>query len=339
MTIKDFLKSKYFFIQLILACILAVVILWFSLKLLDIFTHHGRTITVPNLKGLYEEDVKTILDNANLNYTIHDSIYDETRKRGTVAAQEPSPENEVKRGRTIYITMVAKLPEMVTVPDLADLSLRQAIALLHNHGLKVGKLNYVPSIAKNAVIEQKYNNGAIEPGTMLEKGTAIDLVLGEGLSSSKAPVPFIIGKTRQEALMEINQAALNPGNEIFLDDDSVNVKVYRQRPDVTKQTTYLNMGSTVDIYYRSVNEVDFDEHLERLLNVDIPLLYGKTPENARELIKRSSLTVGNEIFENNVSEEKARVHRQEPDYFEETRAKRGSSINLWYRAIEDFEDE
>ncbi len=339
MTFKEFIKSKYFFIQLGLAAILAIVILWFSLKLLDIYTFHGRTITVPDLEGLYEEDVRTVLDDLNLNYNIHDSIYDESRKRGTVAAQEPSPGNEVKRGRTIYITMVAELPEMVTVPDLTDLSLRQAIALLHNHGLKVGKLEYVPSIAKNAVLEQKYNHGAVKPGTMLEKGSKIDLVLGEGLSETKVPVPFIIGKTRQEALMEINRAGLNLGIEEFLDDDSVNVKVYEQIPCVLEETKHLNMGSTVNVYYRSADEFDFDEYLEEILSVEIPLLYGKSPEEAREIIKQSSLTIGQETFENNVSEEDARVHKQEPDYFEEMHAKRGSKINLWYRAIEDFDDE
>ncbi len=339
MTFKDFIKSKYFFIQLFLAAVLAIIIFWLSLRFLDIYTLHGRTITVPDLEGLYEEDVKTLLDDLNLNYTIHDSIYDETRKRGTVAAQEPVAETDVKRRRTIYLTMVAKLPEMVTVPDLTDLTLRQAIALLNNHGLKVGNLEYAPSIAKNAVIKQKYKHGTIKPGTMLETGTPIDLVLGDGMSESHVPAPFIIGLTRQEARMQINRASLNLGNEIYLDDDSVNVKVYKQEPDPLKDAAKLKLGSTVNIYYRSADEFDFDGYLEQILSVDVPILYGKPPEEARKTIEQSFLKVGNEIFEKEVSEENARVYKQEPDYFDVTSVRRGTEINLWYRALKDFDDE
>ncbi len=340
MTIKEFIKSKYFFIQLFLAVILAIIILWLSLRLLDVYTLHGRTITVPDLEGLYEEDVKTLLGSLNLDYALQDSIYDDSRKRGTVAAQEPIPGNEVKRGRTIYLTMIAKLPEMVTVPDLTDLTLRQAIALLNNHGLKVGKLEYTPSIAKNAVIKQKYNHGTIKPGTKLEKNTKIDLVLGDGHATSKVTVPLVVGMARQEAQNEINRASLNIGNEIFLDDDSVNVKVYRQEPDVLHSTKFLNIGSTIDIYYRSVKDFDFESYLNEILMVDVPLLYGKSPEEARAIIKQSFLKVGNEVFEKDVSEEDARVHRQKPDYFDDVMTiKRGSEINLWYRPLEDFDDD
>ncbi len=339
MTFKDFIKSKYLFIQLFLATVLVIIILWLSLKFLDIYTLHGRTITVPDLEGLYEEDVETLLGDQNLNYTIHDSIYDESRTRGTVAAQEPFAGTEVKRRRTIYLTMVAKLPEMVTVPDLTDLTLRQAIALLNNHGLKVGKLEYAPSIAKNAVIKQKYKHGTIKPGTMLETGTPIDLVLGDGMSESKVPVPFIIGLTRQEAQMEINRASLNLGNEIYLDHDSVNVKVYKQEPDAFNDTVNLTLGSTVNIYYRSADEFDFESYLEEILSVDVPILYGKPPEEARKNIEQSFLKVGNEIFEKEVSEEDARVYRQEPDYFDVVSVRRDTEINLWYRALEDFDDE
>ncbi len=339
MTLKEFLKSKYFFIQLLLAAFLAIAILWLALKFLDIYTLHSRTIEVPDLERLDKEDAQTVLDDNNLNYNIRDSIYDADREKGTVAAQDPAAGNEVKRGRTIYLTTVAELPEMVTMPELTDLSLRQAIAILDNHGLKVGELEYVSNIAKNAVIEQKYKDGAIEPETKLEKGTPIDLVLGDGLSAEKVPVPFVVGLDRHEAMMKINRASLNLGEEIYLDDDTVNVKVYEQEPSALEEVPQIEMGRTVDLYYRSVEEFDFESYLEEIQMVDVPLLYGKTPEEARELIRESSLTVGSEVFENDVSEEDARVYEQDPDYFDELQIKRGSEINIWYRALEDFDEE
>ncbi len=339
MNLKEFFKSKYFFTQLILAGILAIVILWLSLKFLDIYTLHGQTIEVPDLEGLYKEDVITLLEDRNLNYDIHDSIYDPEREKETVAAQDPLPGINVKRGRTIYLTMVARLPEKTVMPQLTDLSLRHALTLLETHGLKVGKLEYVPNIAKNAVLEQKYKHGTIKPGTKIEKGTPIDLVLGKGLTSEKVPVPFVIGMTREEALMEINRSSLNIGEEEYLDNDSVNVKVYQQRPDVLEKTSYLKMQSTVDLYYRSADDFDFDSYMDEIMMVEIPLLYGKSPEEARDVIKKSSLKVGDEVFEKNATEEDGKVYEQKPDYFEQKSIKRGSKINLWYRTLEDFDDD
>ncbi len=338
MTFKEFLKSKYFIIQLSLAVLAFIFILWLSLKFLEMYTHHGRTTTVPDLEGLHEEEVETLLDELNLNYAIHDSIYDLSRKRGTVAAQEPFSGNEVKRGRTIYLTIVAELPEQIVMPELTDLSLRQALAILKNHGLEVGELKYKPNIAKNAVIEQKYNQGIIEPGTIIEIGTPIDLVLGKGLDSSKVSVPFFIGKTRHEALMEISRASLNLGREIYMDEDSINVKVYRQNPSVIEEVPYVNMGSNVDLYYRSTNEFDFDSYLDEIMNVDVPILYGKSPKEVRNIIKESYVVIGNEIFQKDADENNARVYKQEPDYFEKTKMERGSKINIWYKALEDFEE-
>ncbi len=339
MTFKEFIKSKYFFIQLGLAAILFVIILWLSLRFLDLYTLHGHSIEVPDLEDLKKEEAITIINDLNLNYTIRDSIYDQDREKGSIAAQDPLPGNEVKRGRNIYLTMVATMPEKVTMPDLTDLSLRQAISILNNHGLKVGELKHVHHIAKNAVVDQKFKDGTINPGTLVEKGTHIDLILGKGLSESETPTPFVIGKTREEALMEINRASLNIGKEEYLDDDSTNVRVYKQNPGVIEETVYLRLGSTVDLYYRSEETFDFESYLEEIMQVDVPILYGKSVEEAHEAIKNAALVIGKEVFENNVSKENAKVYDQNPDYFESPKIKRGEKINIWYRAIEDFDED
>ncbi|MFW5707344.1 MAG: PASTA domain-containing protein, partial [Bacteroidota bacterium] len=203
MKLISFLKSKTFRNHFLLALALGIALLWFSLKALDIYTRHDRTIEVPNLDGIDQEQAEEILRDMNLRPVVNDSIFDTSREKGSVASQNPAPGVEVKRNRTIYLTTVAILPEMVAMPDLTDLSFRQAQSLLYTYGLKVGNLEYVPSIARNAVLEQKYNQGAIQPGTPVEKGTAIDLVLGTGEGSQYTNVPLVIGKTREEAIMLI----------------------------------------------------------------------------------------------------------------------------------------
>lgn len=334
MSLITFLKSKTFRYHLLIAIGSGVILLWLSLRLLDIYTRHGKTIEVPDLDGLSKNDAMQVLSRMDLRPVINDSIFDTTREKGSVASQNPEAGVEVKRNRAIYLTTVAILPEMVAMPDLIDLSFRQAEALIQAYGLRVGKLEYVPSIARNAVLQQQFNEGSIQPGTPIEKGTPIDLVLGTGEGSNYVNVPLVIGKTREEAIRMINLSSLNVGQEVFMDDNMENLRVYRQTPDVITSSRQLAMGSTVDLFYRSDDEFDFEEYSEEVLSVENPDLTGKTPWEVLEILENSLLLLGEEVFEDNVTTQNARVYRQEPDFREEPNIFRGTTINIWYNSGE-----
>jgi eukaryotic-like serine/threonine-protein kinase len=336
MQFRDFVKSRQFLRLLLLAVAAGIVILWVSLKLLDVYTLHGRSITVPDLNGLTEREAATVLRKMNLRYTVNDSIFDDERPKGSIAGQDPAPGKEVKKNRTIYLTKIAVLPEMVPMPDLTDLSLRQAMALLEAYGLKVGGMEYRHDIAQNAVLQQKFNHGNIEPGTLVEKGTPIDLVIGRGLGESYTSVPMLIGKTRNEAISALHELSLNVGNEEYLDDENDNPRVFQQSPDPTSRRQQLQTGSTVDLVYRSGSRFDFEEYLNTMLTLPVPMLYGKSPDEVRAALAEISLELGNETFENNVSRQDARVFRQEPEYDQDVLIKRGSKIDIWYRSVDQF---
>lgn len=337
MKFREFFRSKLFLRQLLYACAATIVIMWVSLKLLDIYTHHGRTIAVPDLQGLFEPEARKVIRDHQLRYVINDSVFYDEGVKGSIFSQDPAPGSEVKKGRTIYLTKIAMMPEMVAMPDLNDLSYRQAIAMLNAYGLKAGGLEYRPDIARNAVLQQKYNNGTIEPGTLVAKGTNIDLVLGEGLGENVVMVPILLGLTKEEATEALQAATLNVGNSFYLDDEEENVRVYKQHPDPLTRKEYLQAGSSVDLYYRSPEEFDFETYLKEQLTVPIPLLFGKTPEEARLTLEVYDLELGEEVFEGQIDENNARVFRQDPDYEEESMIQKGTKINLWYRSLEAFD--
>ncbi len=338
MSVLSFIKSKTFLLHLLLAFAAGIALLWFSLKALDLYTMHGRTITVPELEGMAPAEAERVLNRLNLRLVINDSIFDTSREKGTIASQNPAPGIEVKKNRTIYLTTVALLPEMVPMPDLTDLSHRQAIAILKTYGLKVGKLEYIPNIARNAVLQQKYKNGTIEPGALIEKGTPIDLVLGSGVADNNMPVPLLIGEKRDEAINLLNLSSLNVGQEVFLDDGTENLRVFRQSPSVLSGRISLPLGSTVDLYYRSDDSFDFDEYLQETLSVETPQLYGKSPEEVFQTLQELNLVIGEEVFEQNVSIQDARAFRQEPDFTEEPSILRGTKIDIRYRHIDNFDN-
>lgn len=263
----QFLKSGTFFKHLGLAVLVTIILVWIVTLLLGSITHHGEEITVPDLTGIKTEELDEYLSDRDLEYEIVDSIYDSKGKKGTVASQDPYANSKVKSGRIIYVTVIAKLPERVTMPDLKDLTLRQSVAMLETYGLKTGKLEYVKDIARNAVLKQKYNGEIIEPGTQIEKGSSIDLVVGRGEENTQTSVPLLIGKTRDEAIKMLSEYGLNVGDETFESGaDTTNAKVYKQSPSYTKKES-VSLGSTVDITYKSDKKFDWKAYLKKY-NID-----------------------------------------------------------------------
>jgi len=246
---KEFFTSRIFLVNLAVALLFVVAVFGVTYKYLDSYTHHGESISVPDLRGLKAERLQTFLTDKHLRYSVVDSIFELDKPPGTVVEQDPAPDSKVKEDRTIYLTVNASLPPKVKMPDLMDVSYRQAEAILSTFGLKVGSLIYKPDLARNAVLGQRYKGSEIRPGTEIPKGSVIDLVLGDGLGNTRVPVPNLVGRTRGEALFVLKGSSLNAGT-LYFDHgvkDSANAKVYKQFPEPSDSAT-INEGEAVDLY-------------------------------------------------------------------------------------------
>ena len=72
---------------------------------MDFYTKHDKYTQVPNLNGIHVNSLDSIMDKYNLRYTIIDSIFDKSKRRGIVVNQDPEPNNSVKENRKIYLTI------------------------------------------------------------------------------------------------------------------------------------------------------------------------------------------------------------------------------------------
>ncbi len=259
MDIKEFFKSRLFLKQLLFAVVLTITIIFLLIGSLNLYTHHGQSVTVPDVRGMKPEELSEHNDFSDFEFIVVDSVYDAKKEKGSIISQDPFPNAKVKRSRKVYLTVVSTTPERVKMPNLIDLTMRQAVSLLETYGLQVGSLEFVPDIAKNAVLKQKYKGVEIEAGKPIAKGSRIDLVVGQGMGSDKIPVPFLLGKKQSEALKIIRASALNVGAEVFEDvKDTVHARVYKQRP-AHGPNQYVKMGQTIDLWYRSDKKVNFDD--------------------------------------------------------------------------------
>jgi len=181
MTFIQFLKSKTFLIQVGIALGVTFVLIYILLLWLDSTTHHGEEVIVPDLKSLTIEEANKLLEEKDLSFVVLDTLhYDPKFPKFSVLEQEPVANYKVKSGRKIYLKLNAADYQIVSVPDLVEKTLRQAEPTLKALGLQVGKINYQPYLAKDMVLEMKFNGKILKPGDKLPKTSAIDLTLGDG---------------------------------------------------------------------------------------------------------------------------------------------------------------
>jgi beta-lactam-binding protein with PASTA domain len=245
--------KKVFWLNLLLAVAAFAVAIVLLFKSFALYTHHNEAIEVPDLTGLQVEDAKKLLEDKNLRLATVDSVFEVPKEKknvayGAVIDQNPKPGEKVKRNRRFYIVIRSVSPPMVEMPDLIDLSLRQAIGILESKGLKLGKAIKKPGMPP--VMKQLYNGKPIAPGTKIPKGSAIDVWIGEGGSDVKVGVPDLIGKTRSEALMILSTSNLNMGAEIYTEGvkDTARARVIRQSPSPTSEPS-ITEGSDIDLWF------------------------------------------------------------------------------------------
>jgi beta-lactam-binding protein with PASTA domain len=264
MSLFYFLGQKKFYFNFLIAIGLSLFLLWVVLKSMDVFTQHGDVYIVPDFNGQTLEQMAKKGYNDYFIFEIIDSVYFKSREKGTVVLQNPLPGAKVKQGRHMYLTIVAHTPEKVEMPNLKNISLRQALVTLDLNELLVGELEYVQYFARNAVIDQLINDEPVEAGTELLKGTIIDLVLGKGDFTVMIPMPFLIGLKQMEARNLLHHYSLNVGMQYFLDDsDTAHARVYKTDPE-TLTDEMLALGQSVNIWYRSDELIDFKDYILEL---------------------------------------------------------------------------
>ncbi len=245
-----FFKSRVFLFNLFSALVFMLLLVIFTYRWLDSFTNHGESISVPDLRGLKAGNLAAFLENKHVRFKIADSsIYDLKNPPGTVIEQDPTPNEKVKEGRTIYVSITRTVAPLVKMPNLVDNSYRQAEAILESNGLKVGMITYKPDLARNAVLGQLANGKEIKAGTEIPKGTRIDLILGDGLGNTIAGVPKLYSLTLSEALFVLKASMLNAGAVIFDASvkDSTLARIYKQSPEAG-DSAMISQGQAIDIY-------------------------------------------------------------------------------------------
>jgi len=252
MTFKEFLKSRTFRLNALAAIGITILLLVINMYALRIYTDHGHSIAIPDLRGKSSHEVYTIAQNLDLRIEVRDSVYSLETAPGTVVDQYPKPGMKVKKNRTIFITLCAVNQEMIPMPQLTDISYRQATNVIESSGLVAGNIKFEPSEFPNLVLEQKINGQNIEVGQRVPKGSVVDLVLGSDNTGATSEVPALFGRSMTEARMVLGEAFLNVGkitydDSIPTDDEKLKSLIWKQNPDPA-EIFEVPHGTAIDLW-------------------------------------------------------------------------------------------
>ena len=171
MTIKEFFSfktNKFFWVNIIAMIVVVVVMIFGVLKWLDIHTHHGETVAVPDVKGMTVDEAAKMFRNHGLVYVISDTKYVKDKAAGIILELKPGVGEKVKEGRTVYLTVNTLDVPLRAIPDVADnSSLRQAQVQLVN-----GEKDWVYGV--------KYQGRQLAAGEKIPVGSSLTLMVGNG---------------------------------------------------------------------------------------------------------------------------------------------------------------
>ena len=166
--------------NLIMIAVSGLIIVLLTLLFLSLYTRHGEQVVIPSLEGLQPDEANLLLQAKGLHAEIVDSVYFRDGVPGAIIDQTPKAGNKVKQGRSIYITIYSRTPQMVAVPELVDYSTRQATALLTSMGFNQIAMEEVPSEYAGLVIAVKYRGKVLAADEKIPAGSPLTLVVTRG---------------------------------------------------------------------------------------------------------------------------------------------------------------
>ena len=236
------MKTKEFFGKFLsaylwgnlLAMALVVVALCFGVKYgLELYTRHGKVVTVPKLVNMSSDDARVLLEENKLDMTITDSGYNKRLPAGCILTQSPAPGMKVKPGHTIYVTVNSPSSPTFAIPDVVDnSSYREAEAKLRALGFKL-----LPP--KRIAGERDWVYGILSRGRRVSTGDRISI---------ETPLTLLIGNGQYGNDEEINYTEPDlyyPEEDMDEEDEFEEVEESEQAP-VLEEEEVQEEGEVVE---------------------------------------------------------------------------------------------
>ncbi|REL33282.1 PASTA domain-containing protein [Rhodohalobacter sp. SW132] len=209
--LKRIFTNKYLYIFTGgLIAFAAVAALLLNFVIMPNYTNYNEGVTVPDITKISLLEAEQLLEEYGLRHEVLDRRANAAYPANYIIDQSPSPRQLVKPNRKVYLTVNTEVRPTAVVPDLVDLSLRNARIQIENYGFTMGTTSYESSRFRNTIMRQ-----SLTPGDTVNRGAVINLVVSDGLGDRIVTVPEITGLSLSQAQQNIRQAGLRVGEIRF----------------------------------------------------------------------------------------------------------------------------
>lgn len=184
-------KSRYLWGNLAAMAILTVAIALGVRYGIDLYTHHGESIAVPDVRHKTFSNAERIMADQGLRIVVSDTGYVKTLPPDCILEQTPAAGQHVKSGRVIYVVVNASHTPTISLPDIIDnSSLREAMSKLSAMGFKLAMPQYVPG-EKDWVYGVLVKGRHVVAGDRISIEDSLTIQVGNGLRDSTEMIDYV----------------------------------------------------------------------------------------------------------------------------------------------------
>lgn len=221
MTMRSKVKRLAGYVVLLGAVVLAGIAS--GLIVMQIALHGDRSeINVPSIEGDEVVNALEKITRAGLNLKVTSLEYDDEKPRNTILRQAPIPGSLIRPGRDVHV-VISRGPREFDMPDLRELSIRQATNLLQEKGISI------PAVSKahSEVDEGRVISQFPPAGVHVSDLGQVELLVSLGMEQKVDVMPDFTGISIGQAKKDIAKAGFAVGKII-----------YENRPGVAANTVF-----------------------------------------------------------------------------------------------------
>lgn len=227
--------------------LLILIILYsiFDMIVMPILTRHGDEFPLPDFTGLKVTEVQMTLRDMDLDFEVSSEEFSPDQEKGIILNQFPIAGTDVKADRIIKFVVSAG-QKMIPIPNLAGLSVRQAMLNLETAKLELGEIVWAFS---DTLPERVVVFSYPAAGTEIPIGSPVNLMVNRGRASNFTYMPKVTGLTLDEATRRLEDKLLKVGIVSQRMDENYLPETVLEQSEA--EGTELDVGTEIDLVVSS----------------------------------------------------------------------------------------
>jgi len=228
---------------------LAVFLMYFFINnlIMPAITRHGDEFLLPGFLDQKLAEAQIELDELGLEFQIASEEYSPGKEQGIILNQYPIEGTRVKKGRQIKF-VISLGQKLVQIPNLAGLSVRQAILDLETAGFELGEIAWAYS---DTLPEKVVVFSYPAANTEIPLGSPVNIMVNRGRATDFTYMPRVVGMQLERAKKLLEEKTLKLGLVTHRADENYLPETVLEQSE--PEGTELDVGTEIDLVVSSTD--------------------------------------------------------------------------------------